>query len=420
MLTSKNLINILISLIPLSIILGNLAININIILICFLGMAIYRAQLFFVEEKIYQYLIYTFFLYLILITLFKNIPNLNNDVVYKEHIIKSFSFLRFLVLFLVINKLIESKSLNINLLFISCSFFSFFVAFDILVQVIHGENLLGYPITWFRPSGVFGQEHIAGGYLQRFSYFLIFSPFLYFKKNKVLCFCLVILFFLISIFFTANKMPLLLYIFSILVFFVLEKKIKELFIVFLVIGMVFFTTIKFTPVERMAISWSSMVLHVSELFTVLPKLFNNEVVKELHAGSGYILHFNSGYQVWKQNKVFGGGLKSFRLNCSFAPGQTCNTHPHNYVLEILAETGLIGLTLIYSFFFIALFNFIRNYNKNFNSSAKFFALPFFLIAITEFFPIKSSGSFFTTGDSVIIFVALAVLINSSKLGVSNK
>jgi len=68
----NNLINILIAAIPLSLILGNLIVNINIILICILGVAIYKFNTFQINRKKYQYLIYSFFLYLILITLYQN------------------------------------------------------------------------------------------------------------------------------------------------------------------------------------------------------------------------------------------------------------------------------------------------------------------------------------------------------------
>ena len=52
LLTNKNLINLLISLFPLFFILGNLAININIILICLLGTVIYGADIFKVDKSI--------------------------------------------------------------------------------------------------------------------------------------------------------------------------------------------------------------------------------------------------------------------------------------------------------------------------------------------------------------------------------
>ena len=46
-----NLINFLISLIPLTIIVGNSAVNMNIILICLLGLNIYGLKIFKLEKK---------------------------------------------------------------------------------------------------------------------------------------------------------------------------------------------------------------------------------------------------------------------------------------------------------------------------------------------------------------------------------
>ena len=59
--TGNNLINLLISLIPLTLILGNLATNINIILICISGIMIYKLEIFKINLQKYQYLIYLFF-----------------------------------------------------------------------------------------------------------------------------------------------------------------------------------------------------------------------------------------------------------------------------------------------------------------------------------------------------------------------
>ena len=75
--TKYNLINLLIALIPLSLIIGNLATNINIFLICVLGIIVYKFEIFKINTKILQYLIYVFFTYLIVITLYNNLPNLS-------------------------------------------------------------------------------------------------------------------------------------------------------------------------------------------------------------------------------------------------------------------------------------------------------------------------------------------------------
>ncbi len=76
---------------------------------------------------------------------------------------------------------------------------------------------------------------------------------------------------------------------------------------------------------------------------------------------------------WKYNKILGNGIKSFRVNCNklqnlegynlgedimkFKRNRLCSNHPHNYYLEILTETGIIGffIFLTLGFLFIFLF-----------------------------------------------------------------
>ena len=416
--SKKSLLNILISLIPLSLIVGNLIINLNIVLICLLGLIIYRFEIFRLNKKKYQYLIYSFFLYLIFITFFRNFPNLDLNVLFKDHIIKSFLFLRFFIFFLVINKIVEEGSFNTKLFFISSAFFSFIVAVDILIQVSNSTNLLGLPITLGRPSGFFGEENIAGGYLQKFSFFFIFlGPVILFKSQnkKIIYIVLSFVLFFISILLTNNRMPFLIYCASLIIFFFFEKKLRKffLFYIFLII-IIFFTAIKSNTIAKD--SFNSLFSSVKKITLFAPKLFyHKEIKEELPFENGYLIVFNSGVQLWKENKIFGSGLKSFRINCEYGKNKTCQSHPHNYFIEIMLDTGLIGLSLIYLIFIFAFFNFLKFYNGNINLQTRLISMPYFLIFFFEFFPLRSSGSFFTTTNSILIFLTLAIIINIEKI-----
>jgi O-antigen ligase len=433
LLTNKNLINLLISLFPLFLILGNLAININIILICLLGTVIYGADIFKVDKKFYVYSLFSFFLYLILITLIKNLPNLDVNNAYGAHIAKSFFFLRFFIFFLVVNKLLERNDFNTKLFFIFASFFSLLVSFDILIQVMFGKDLLGYSITHNRPSGFFGSEHIAGGFLQKFSLFFIFFCF-YFKhqnNNLKINFFIIsgLLLFFISILLTNNKMPFVIYVFSILFFYFIEKRFKIFFTFFFLAFIILIFFSNYTPSAKnkrmndVKYSINAFSEGAKVLLKYSPKLFMDENYKNDALSitpSGYLFVFNSGVQVWKKNKILGNGLKSFRLNCVYKNFHVCNTHPHNYVIEIMIDTGILGLFLIYSIVIFSLFKFYIHFAKNFTSPLRFLQAPFFLIVLFEFFPLRSSGSFFTTNNAVIIFLMLAILINTSRLNFNKK
>ena len=131
--------------------------------------------------------------------------------------------------------------------------------------------------------------------------------------------------------------------------------------------------------------------------------------------TGHKQIFLTATDVWKQNKLLGGGMRSFRINCSKTLDNSyrmCEGHPHNYYLEFLTDTGIFGLILILFFISILIFkNYKKFFNKKLFKNATFFYLPFYLYIFIEFFPIKSTGSFFSTFNSTYIFFLLGFLLS---------
>ena len=126
----------------------------------------------------------------------------------------------------------------------------------------------------------------------------------------------------------------------------------------------------------------------------------------------YIHEFDAGIGTFKLNKYIGGGIKSFRFNCpsrkieTINERTTCNMHPHNYYLEILTDLGIIGFLIFIALILSVLF---KAYKVLLHSNNKYIFSPYLYIFMMEIFPIKSSGSFFTTNNSVIIFLSLGIL-----------
>jgi len=56
--------------------------------------------------------------------------------------------------------------------------------------------------------------------------------------------------------------------------------------------------------------------------------------------------------MFKDQPIFGHGPKMFRVLCKkdkYANGKTpCITHPHNFYVQLLAETGIIGFLFLLS------------------------------------------------------------------------
>lgn len=135
--------------------------------------------------------------------------------------------------------------------------------------------------------------------------------------------------------------------------------------------------------------------------------------KEIQMPNVYIKEFNSGYQTWLQNKYIGGGIKSFKENCKKAV-LNCNTHPHNYYLEILSDLGLVGIIFLISIFISVFYeSFVK---KILPSKSKYnnVIVPFAFLFLIEIFPIKTTGSFFTTGNATYIFLIMAVTVALSQ------
>ena len=410
------ILNFFISLMPLALIVGNLITNLLILMTCLLGLFTFKRNLLFFENKIFLSLISLFFIYLFAITLYNNFPYLDVNSLYKSHIIKSVLFFRYLVFFLIINKLIELKKFNYKLFILSCSFFSTFLAIDILIQIIFGKDLIGNEIIFSKPSGFFGSELIAGGYLQKFSFFSIFIIFSLIKNNQFkdifIIFYVSIIFFLINI--SGNRMPALIYFISIIMFYLLTKNYKKIIYIFLIISTFFIIFFNVSIFDKTRINIIKFYKSSVDLIYKAPQLFYYNKYKDQQRvemdTSGYLIHFNSGIQIWKKNKIFGHGLKSFQLNCSFEPNQTCNTHPHNYFIEIMVDTGLVGLSIIYLLYLLGLINFFKVF-FNLKNKNKYILLLFLIPIFFEFFPIRSTGSFFTTGVASYIFLILPFFLN---------
>ena len=123
-------------------------------------------------------------------------------------------------------------------------------------------------------------------------------------------------------------------------------------------------------------------------------------------------HYIAAYSIFKDNIVFGAGLKNFRNESGKLKYMNNNlkikywsTHPHQIHLEFLSETGLVGYIVFCIFFLVSIFNGIKNY---FNSK-NFYTLSATLFIFTTFLPLLPSGSFFTTYTATIFWINYSLL-----------
>ena len=410
--------SLLLGLMPFSFIAGNMIININVILIILSSFVFLRKELFEIKYITIDKILLAYFV-LILITGF-----INDLYFYKNNIgnnffittIKSILFLKYLLLYFSLRLLIIKDIINLKLFFIFCSLATIFVSLDIFYQFFFGKDIFGFEADFSsrKLSGPFGDELIAGSFIQRFSIFSFFVLPLYFfnfsKKFSLVVVPILFVIFLIGIILSGNRMPLLLFLFTLFLMFIFQKQLRKYFISTVLIFLLTFTVIyNFNDnVKKNFINFHGQVKNI-----ISSVIHNEKLTKQPQ----YLKEFSTFYDTWLMHKYIGGGIKNFRYYCHERPNIkknvkfVCNMHPHNYYLEILTETGLIGfLILIIAFGKILYSTLYKKYFTKHILNENILIIPFIFLFISEIFPLKSTGSFFTTGNTTYLFLIMGILV----------
>ena len=163
--------------------------------------------------------------------------------------IKSILFIKYILIYFILRYLIEKKKINLRYFFISSALASLFVCIDVIFQFFNGKDIFGYEVnnSSRKLGGPFGDELIAGSFIQRFSLFSFFILPLFFKESskkysKYLIPILLIIFF-IGMILSGNRMPLMLFIFATSLIGICENKIRKYFIPLVLMSVTIFTLI---------------------------------------------------------------------------------------------------------------------------------------------------------------------------------
>ena len=192
-------------------------------------------------------------------------------------------------------------------------------------------------------------------------------------------------------------------IFTCFVIFLLFKDIKKLFIFIFMITIFIFTI------------YSSNNFFQNRVNNTL------QIIKDIPKSSyGRIYH--SSIEVWKKNKLIGTGLKNYHINCIKLKDPNPNNihkfcspnHSHNFILQILVETGILGIIFFYIFMFSLFKSFFKKFViiKTIKYEYKYFASgSLFMLAYTVFPSIIPSGSFFTTWNGSFFWLHMGFILN---------
>ena len=414
---------------PLIFILGNAILNVYILLLL-LYLFFYKIEILKIIKTNKKTSIFIFFSYLYFII---NAIFISKNL---SSIIFALGIIKIIVLFFFMKIAFQQLQNKINKIFSLWIIFFLFLIFDGFIQLFFGQNLLGmksqtlsnmyscennlviklfktinidfqkcpnFLITQ-RLSGVFGDELVIGGFL---SYFFnnIFG-FILSKKNIKSA----VLFFILSFFlilFSGERMAFFIFIGSFIFFIFFKFNFKKLFYLFILILISYFI-ISTSP---------SSYQRYTEIGQINKKYFENHKLD-----LPYFSMWRYSIYTFENNIFFGVGIKNFRNSCktdevkefvvnNFGEN-ACSNHSHNFYLEILAETGLVGFLIILYFFLYILINIFKTYQ----SSKQNYMLIFSLIsAVSILQPFKTSGSIFSTFYGLLFFFLLFLSYQITKM-----
>ncbi len=288
----------------------------------------------------------------------------------------------------------------------------FVLLIDSIFQFVFGYNLIGFMHDHkYRVTSFFGKDEVLGSYIARLFPFvlslIIFSKEEFnFKINTVL-FILIFLSASLITLLSGERTSLILLILSIIMMLFTCHKIRKLIFGIFIIVLIALTTIMSTSEK---IKQRMFDQSISQLG------FTSKSDRLVIFSKTYEGHYIIALEMFKEKPILGHGPKTFRKFCSepenYVYEFACTTHPHNILMQLLAETGLIGTLFYVCIFFFITFNLLKIAIKSIfykNDNQKDYLTLIYIFYFINLFPVAPSGNFFNNWLSVIYFFPLGYM-----------
>jgi len=291
---------------------------------------------------------------------------------------------------------------------------------DAIFQTIFKYNIIGLKIiSNYRASSFFGDELILGSFILRILPF-VFIVSLFEKKifnDKIIS--LFIAFCFLIIFLSGERTSMVLSGLLFVLFFFIFKK-ERIFRYLKIYISVFLIIVSLVLLLSKSYQFRYIIQPLSDLsenYKITQDLLTDyEKKPRIIFFSG--LHHNlmiTSLRIFKKNKFFGSGPRSYRDVCyDYQINRfSCDTHPHNFYIQLAAETGIIGLSFLILLYLIILNKFYNLIIKEKTevTRIKLCILAFYLIAL---WPIIPSGNFFNNWLSIMLYLPATVYLYLDK------
>jgi len=391
---------ILISLLPLALLSRSAILNSIIIIINLLFLfIIFKEKKFNFLNNKYFYALNIFWASLILNAFF-SIDKINS-------LERALGFFRFIILIFAIKFFLNLKDSKYQkLIFIIWTTIFIITTFDLLFESTFGFNTLGY-ISYMpgRLAGFLNKELKIGHFYAAFILIALTTFHTNLSKKNIFIYLIFFLFIIISFLIGERANFLRILIIATIFLFLFERKllIKKLIVLIFLI-MTLFLIINFNEKYKLRF-WNQFIQPINE-----------KNYKTYIQNSQYGAHYETAKKIFKNNILFGVGLKNYRNESSKEIYENNNfhetkarwaTHPHQLHLEFLSETGLFGYSVFIIFFIFIFITNIKSLIIRFN----LYQLSSMLFIMASILPFIPSGSFFTTYGAALFWINFSVMIS---------
>ena len=397
--TTEKYTFILISLLPITFLLGNFFINLFFMLFG----VIFLINIFILKKKIIKDRIFWILLFLffsLLLNVFFSTNSLNS----LPRVMKILLMIAFINDFRKMAQFYK-KDFEITI-FKIWSFIFLIIVMDGLFEFIFGFNTLGFKsYIPGRIAGFFGSELVIGAFYLGFVLLFLSYLTLIIKNTKNYTVPLILISLIMISFLLGERSNFIKVFISILLFslFAFEINYKKKIFSLIVIFISLLTILNLSE------------MHKLRFYSQLIPLFKSKNINNYLKESQYGAHYDTAIKIFYEYPIFGVGIKNFRYesskdkykNKSFKYNHVRQaTHPHQIHLEFLSETGVFGYSAFIIFLLVSFYFGIKNYIKRKNM----FQLSGMVFVFSSIVPLIPSGSFFSTFSGGLFWINYAVMV----------
>ena len=214
---------------------------------------------------------------------------------------------------------------------------------DGYIQYFTGINSSGFKILGNRVSSFFGNELILGSYLSRL-FPLLFALFLIKKKQNYEIYFIGLIFILVDIliFMSGERSAFFFLNLSTIFIIILIKEYQKFRLITFIIALAFIFVLSLNSSKLSERMFKGPAQDMG--------LIKNSKESVIFSSAHHSI-YRAAYNMFKDKPIFGHGPNSYRILCKddkYALDiSSCSTHPHNFYIQLLAETGIVGFLFLF-------------------------------------------------------------------------